>query len=79
MAKLYKATVYICDNIDGIENEEDCANYVNILLEQGELFLPINPIVEASDAFEWNDDIDLNQEDCSIVECENYFKKDVVE
>ena len=75
MAKLYKTELYLCDVNDEFEDKNDVLEYLNSLLEMDGYLLNMG-ITNAKESakFEWYDDIDLNNVDCSKEECEKYFE-----
>lgn len=74
MAKLYKVELYLCDINDEFEDTNDVLEYLNSLLEMdGYLTNMGTTNAKESGKFEWYDNIDLNNVDCSKEECEKYF------
>lgn len=74
MAKLYKVELYLCDINDMFEDKNGVFEYLNSLLEMDD-YLTNMGITNAkeSDKFEWYDDINLNNVNCTEEECEKYF------
>jgi hypothetical protein len=73
MAKVFKAEIYIVDNNGFYESFEEIQND----LERG---LYGDPIVftfgvKESKEFEWDDDIDLNYNNCSQENCDRYLEE----
>lgn len=76
MAQLYKTTLYVCDLEDSLSFDE-----IKKLIDE----IALNGVTtncichfsneQIGEQVEWNDDIDLNNINCSTSTWEKYFKK----
>lgn len=74
MAKLYKVELYLCDINDMFEDKNGVFEYLNSLLEMDDYLTNMGITnTKESDKFEWYDDINLNNVNCTEKECEKYF------
>lgn len=70
MARVYKIETYIVDTCNDYKNAK---SFMNRMMDRTDCFM-VNPHYQTSKEFEWDDDIDLNYNDCTEEQCEKYFK-----
>lgn len=70
MAKVHKVEFYIVDPNDFYDDGYDLIHSIDVRLYEGFM---LNPEWKTSEEFEWDDNIDLNDYDCSKENCEKYF------
>lgn len=72
MSKLHKLEMYIVDSSDMFNSIEDIMNYLDF--KTHDLFFELSK--SKTSEFEWDDDLKINKNNCTIQDYEEYFKED---
>lgn len=73
MAKIYKVSFYAVDMNDEYSNRKQFESAFEYALYDLDVEVEHLEIVD-SEEFEWNDDLEINMNNCLVEEFEKYFK-----
>jgi len=73
MAKVFKAELYVVDINGDYESFDEIQYDLERLLSDDSIVFTFG--VKESEEFEWDDDIDLNYNNCSQENCDRYLKE----